>query len=100
MSDNNDAVKTAFTKENLYALEQAIVGGELTVKYTDKEITYRSLSDLWKLRELMMKALGLVPKPLSPGLFGGTRIKATFDKGLTGKKCGKEVWPGEDEENH
>ena len=48
-----------FTVENLIALEQAIATGARKVKYTDKEITYNSISDMLALREIMRKELGL-----------------------------------------
>jgi hypothetical protein len=35
---------TAFTQENLTALEKAIVEGVRRVKYTDKEVEYRPRS--------------------------------------------------------
>lgn len=74
---------TAFTQENLLALEEAIADGALKVKYTDKEIEYRSLAELLKIRDLMKNALGQNQKcPGSRGLFGGKRIVVRHSKDL------------------
>lgn len=48
----------AFTQPQLDALEEAIAQGALTVKYQDKEVTYRSLSDMMKIRDLIRQKLG------------------------------------------
>jgi hypothetical protein len=49
----------AWTQAQLDALEEAIASGVLTVKYTDKEVTYRSQKEMLTLRDMMRKALGL-----------------------------------------
>lgn len=84
MSDET-VYTSAFTLQRLQALEEAIATGELTVKYSDKEVTYRSIDEMLKARTIMMKALGLRKAPRNPGLFGGTRIKGVHSKGLTKK---------------
>lgn len=76
--------KSAFTVENLEALEEAIAGGEKRVKYTDKEVEYRSLDEMLKIRDLMRKKLGLGKSCGEKGLFGGTRVTAKHSKGLDG----------------
>lgn len=43
----------AFTEENLAVITQAIATGATQVQYGDKMVTYRSLSDLLRLRRLM-----------------------------------------------
>jgi len=63
-----------WTQTQLDALEDAISKGVRTVKYEDKEVEYRSLEDMLKLRDLMRRALGLTGKP--------SRIYPTTDKGL------------------
>lgn len=68
------APATAFTAENLLALEDAIVKGVRRVKYTDKEVEYRSLDEMLQLRNLMRKELGTKAS--------GGRCPATFSKGL------------------
>jgi len=49
----------AFTQTQLAALDEAISQGALTVKYQDRMVTYRSLNEMLKLRELMRNELGL-----------------------------------------
>ena len=65
----------SFTNDDLIAIEKSIAKGVLTVKYTDKEITYRSLDDLFKIRNEIRKCLGLVN-------CGGGRTFAKHSKGL------------------
>lgn len=65
---------STFTTEQLNALTEAIAQGARTVKYQDKEVTYRSLKDMLELKQLMEEDLGIKSK--------NSRIKATFDKGL------------------
>lgn len=48
----------SFTQEQLDALEAAIAEGTLTVKYADKEVTYRSLDELLRIRNLISRSLG------------------------------------------
>ena len=66
----------AFTQIQLTALENAIAQGALTVKYQDKTVTYRSLSEMLQLRETMKKELGLTGSQYQ-------RIKPEFSKGLS-----------------
>lgn len=65
-----------FTSENLAILEEAIAAGARKVKYTDKEITYHSLDDMLRIRDLMRKQLGIVSGS------GAVRYAET-SKGLT-----------------
>lgn len=76
------AISTAFTEENLELLEQAIVEGVKNVKYSDKEIEYRTLDEMMRIRNLMRKALCKSSDKTGKGLFGGRRINAIHDKGL------------------
>ncbi len=75
---------SGFTLEKLAALESAIAEGALKVKYNDKEVEYRTLDDMMKIREAMRKVLcvNTVTAPASKGLFGGKRITAIHSKGL------------------
>ena len=69
--------------EDLKCLEQAIAEGAKRVKYSDKEIEYRSLEEMLKIREIMKKDLGVKTcSPSRKGLFGGIRIKAHHSKDL------------------
>ena len=76
------ALKSAFTIENLELLEQAIVEGVKRVKYSDKEVEYRSLDEMIKLRNMMKKELCQNTSKTDKGLFGGRRINAKHSKGL------------------
>lgn len=42
-----------FTVTQLEAIESAIASGELTVRYDGKEVTYRSMDDLIKARDVI-----------------------------------------------
>jgi hypothetical protein len=48
-----------FTREQLGILEAAIAQGALDVNYGDKRVTYRSLNEMLRTRDLMKKELGL-----------------------------------------
>lgn len=76
------AVKVAVTDENLLLLEQALFEGVKKVKYSDKEIEYRSLDEMIKLRNMMKKELCQNSSKTKKGLFGGRRINAKHSKGL------------------
>jgi len=47
----------AFTQEQLDALDLAIAGGTLRVKHGEKEITYRSMDELLKARDVIASSL-------------------------------------------
>lgn len=49
----------AWTPEQLVALDEAIAEGTLTVQYGDKRVTYRSLEEMLKVRQMMRAELGL-----------------------------------------
>jgi len=53
---------TTWTLEDLQALEKSIAKGVVKVKYTDKEIEYRSLDEMFQLRDAMKRALGCSKK--------------------------------------
>lgn len=50
---------SSFTQEQYDTLVKAIAEGTLRVKYQDKEVEYRSLTDMIKLKQLMEGELGL-----------------------------------------
>jgi hypothetical protein len=64
----------AFTQAQLDALEAAITGGELKVKYGDKEVTYRTLDEMIRIRDMMRRDLGLASATNS-------RVYMTHSKG-------------------
>ncbi|MDE1007528.1 MAG: hypothetical protein OSB38_17825 [Paraburkholderia fungorum] len=43
----------AFTQQNLDAIENAIATGTLSVEYNGKRVTYRSMSDLMRARDVI-----------------------------------------------
>jgi hypothetical protein len=49
---------TMFSEAGLAAIEEAIAGGYLRVKYDDKEVTYQSLNELLRVREIIRRRLG------------------------------------------
>jgi hypothetical protein len=48
-----------FTCDDLKAIENALAKGVKTVKYVDKEVTYRSVDEMLKIRDLMRQCLGI-----------------------------------------
>jgi hypothetical protein len=67
-----------YTQLEFDTLKSAVAQGALTVKYGDKEVTYRSLKDMLSLLEIMKTDLGLNgTDPVNRG-----RRYATFSKGL------------------
>lgn len=44
---------STFTQAHLAAIEEAIAGGYLKVRYDDKEVTYQTMGDLLKARALI-----------------------------------------------
>jgi hypothetical protein len=47
----------AFTQQNLDAIENAIATGTLSVEYNGKRVTYRSMSDLMRARDVIKSEL-------------------------------------------
>ena len=56
-------------KKNLEAIEDSIAKGVLTVKFEGKEITYRSLIDMLRIRDYLMKILGYKQNKRAIGVF-------------------------------
>jgi len=52
----------AFSKAQLDAIEDAIASGATTVSYEGKTVTYASLDALLRVRNIIMRALGLAPQ--------------------------------------
>lgn len=65
---------SSWTTEDLTNLEAAIKEGALKVKYRDKEIEYRSLDEMLKLRDIMRAELGITTRT--------ARRFTNFSKGL------------------
>lgn len=49
----------AWTQTQLDALEAAIAQGTTKVKYSDKEVTYRSLDEMMQIRDKIREDLGI-----------------------------------------
>lgn len=65
-----------FTQMQLDAIEVAIANGRTSVEYDGRKVTYRSLAEMLKVRDLIRQQLGLSAK--SPR----TRV-IVHDKGVT-----------------
>ena len=66
-----------WTTEDLTALDAAIKGGHLSVSHGGRTVTYRSLDDMLRVRNLIRSELGLVG-----GDSGRTHRYGTHSKGL------------------
>ena len=65
----------AFTQTQYDALTDAISQGALTVKYADKEVTYRSLDEMIRIKGMMEHDLGLTKNT-------SRAIKSSYKSGL------------------
>lgn len=63
-----------WSANDLSVLESAIAQGATMVKYADKEVQYRSLADMFQLREQMKKELSI-------NVDNGRRV-GVFNKGI------------------
>lgn len=70
----------AFTQAQLDALDKALGEGALVVKYEDKQIEYRSLDEMMRLRNTMRRELSGATGGSS---LGGTRIHASYSGGAS-----------------
>lgn len=66
----------AFTEEDLRNIEKAMASGERRVKIADKEVEYRSLSEMLTMYKLIQKVLNPAASPT------GGRALASVGKGL------------------
>lgn len=51
----------SWTTAQLESLEAAIAEGVTTVQYSDRQVVYRSLNDMLRLRDVIRRDLGIVP---------------------------------------
>lgn len=65
----------AYTLEQYQALQAAIAGGELSVRYADRSVTYRSVAEMLQILRLMQSDLGI-----GADQNGGRRL-TSFSKG-------------------
>lgn len=61
-----------FTQTQLDTLEEAIVAGATSVSYEGKSVTYRSLDEMIRIRNMIRRALGL-PGPARTALVNHDR---------------------------
>jgi hypothetical protein len=66
----------AWTQAQFDALDTAISMGALTVRYADRTVTYRSLEEMLKIRDMMADELGL------SGVLGSSIRKLSYAKGI------------------
>ena len=55
---------STFTQANLAAIEEAIAGGYLEVRYDDKVVKYQTMSDLMRARNLIASSLSAATSPV------------------------------------
>jgi hypothetical protein len=55
---------STFTQAHLAAIEEAIAGGYLEVRYDDKVVRYQSMSDLMRARNLIASNLAAATAPV------------------------------------
>ena len=55
---------STFTQAHLEAIEEAIAGGYLKVRYEDKEVTYQSMEQMLKARAMIMSSLAATTSPV------------------------------------
>ena len=67
----------AWTESDLIILEKAIAQGATRVKYADKEVEYRTLTEMMTIRDNIRTELGLNGTDANPG-----RKIAAFSKGI------------------
>lgn len=73
----------AYTQQQIDELEAAIAHGALTVRYSspggDKQVTYRSLSEMMTILALMKGSVGSASTEAKSGV-----VYPSFSKGLCG----------------
>lgn len=63
----------SWTQAQLTALETAIASGARSIAYEGKTITYGSLDEMMRIRNMIMISLGLIAPPSSTVLIGHSR---------------------------
>ena len=66
----------AFTPQDLAAVDAAIASGEMTVRANGREVTYRSMADLFKARQAIAAAIAVQNGALRPA--GPSHLLASF----------------------
>lgn len=71
---------SSWTESDLTAIEAALARGELSVRYEDKQVTYRSVDEMLRIREMIAGSLrSSTAQPSSA--FGGRRTYIGSDRG-------------------
>lgn len=70
-------MSTTWTQADLTAIEQAIATGAMRVQYEDRAVTYRSLADMYRVRNDIRQCLSPSTAPKKP-----SRTVAGHSKGL------------------
>jgi hypothetical protein len=55
---------STFTQAHLAAIEEAIAGGYLEVRYDDKQVKYQSVEQMLKARAMIMASLAATSLPV------------------------------------
>ena len=55
---------STFTQANLAAIEEAIAGGYLEVRYDDMVVKYQTMGDLMRARNLIASSLSAATSPV------------------------------------
>lgn len=66
----------AWSTDDLARIEQAIADGVLSVTYSNRQVTYRSLDDMLRVRSMIRVELGMIDNG------GITFQKLRYSKGL------------------
>lgn len=65
-----------WTQSDLDEINQAIKSGAASIRFSDKQVTYRGLDEMLRIRAVIRQSLGLTKKT--------KRVFTTFDKGHNG----------------
>jgi hypothetical protein len=80
----------AFTQTQLDAIEGGIAAGTTHVSYDGKSVEYRSLDEMLRIRDIIRRALGIIPQSSatvlaahdrgfpSPSTFGDDGLQSGF----------------------
>jgi hypothetical protein len=55
---------STFTQAHLAAIEEAIAGGYLEVRYDDKQVKYQSVEQMLKARSMILASLAATSSPV------------------------------------
>lgn len=70
----------AYTAQDLINIDAAIARGATTIKIADREVTYRSQSELLQLRKLIKGELDAAEEPAAvPAVSGGRTFLTAYN---------------------